>query len=223
MPVSAPRVNSLQDSAPPKHRSLQVSLQPHPLAQDLSGQRLEVSLTPDEQGVTLRYLWLGSSAAILWPQRSADDVRGVRPDRRDFLWHHTCGEWFIGETGSPAYIEFNFSPSGHWAAYRFADYRQSLGDLAWQGASPELEFSLEPQRAELCAKVPWAAFAIFAGQPVREWQLGFTCVVERCVGSSPDGVATAAAAAAGTLEYWAVAHPRAQPDFHDRRGFSVLW
>jgi len=66
--------------------------------------------------------------------------------------------------------------------------------------------------------VPWAAFASFVSEPVREWQLGFTCVVERRVGVSPAGTASA-----DTLEYWAVSHPRAQPEFHDRRGFSVSW
>lgn len=215
MPVNAPPVNSSQDRAPLKQRSLQVSLQPHPLTKDLSGRRLEVSLTPDERGVMLRYLWLGSSAEILWPVNNADSARGIRPERRDFLWHHTCGEWFIGEAGSPGYIELNFSPSGHWAAYRFADYRQSLGDLAWQGPPPEIEFSLEPQRAELCARVPWVALASLTAEPLRDWQLGFTCVVER--GATGPGVA------AGVLEYWAVTHPRAQPEFHDRLGFSVLW
>ncbi|MBU3671802.1 MAG: hypothetical protein FGM43_04570 [Sinobacteraceae bacterium] len=217
---------------PRKQRSLQVSLEPHPLTHqhgvDTSSRRLEVSLTPSEQGVQLRYLWLGSSAEILWPEPAGRSLHGehgrpgehgLRGERRDYLWHHTCGEWFIGETGSPGYIEFNFSPSGHWAAYRFADYRESLGDLTWQGPPPQIDFSLEAGRAELCAEVPWAAFAGFATEPLREWQLAFTCVVERCMSPSPGGDTTAATA----LEYWAVSHPRAQPEFHDRNGFSVLW
>jgi hypothetical protein len=203
-------------TGPRKQRALQVALQPHPITAGSSDRALEVRLTPREQGVELRYLWSGPSAQILWPDRVPHaDVRG---ERRDYLWHHTCGEWFIGEAGSPGYIEFNFSPSGHWAAYRFADYRQSLGDLVWEGSPPEIEFSLEAQRAELRAWVPWAAFASFVSEPVREWQLGFTCVVERRISVSPAGTASA-----DTLEYWAVSHPRAQPEFHDRRGFSVSW
>jgi hypothetical protein len=205
-----------QGTGPRKQRALQVALQPHPITTGSSGRALEVRLTPHEHGVELHYLWSGPSGQILWPDRvSRPDVRG---GRRDDLWHHTCGEWFIGEVGSPGYIEFNFSPSGHWAAYRFADYRQSLGDLVWEGSPPEIEFSLEAQRAELRARVPWAAFASFVSEPVREWQLGFTCVVERSESVSPAGAASAA-----TLEYWAVSHPRAQPEFHDRRGFSVSW
>lgn len=203
-------------TGPRKQRALQVALQPHPITAGSSDRTLEVRLTPREHGVELRYLWSGPSAQILWPDRVPHpDVRG---ERRDYLWHHTCGEWFIGEVGSPGYIEFNFSPSGHWAAYRFADYRQSLGDLVWEGSPPEIEFSLEAQRAELRAWVPWAAFASFVSEPVREWQLGFTCVVERSESVLPAGTASA-----DTLEYWAVSHPRAQPEFHDRRGFSVSW
>ena len=220
--MTSPQVSALQVLVSQKRSALHVPLQPHGLSEGRFDRSLEVSLIADEHGVTLRYLWLGSSSAIIWPQRGAGGVQGLQPERRDFLWHHTCAEWFIGETGSPAYIEFNFSPSGHWAAYRFADYRQSLGDLEWAGPPPEIDFSLEPQRAELCAKVPWTAFTIFAGATVRQWQLGFTCVVERRNGSSPDGAAIADTSS-GSLEYWAVTHPRAQPEFHDRRGFSVLW
>ena len=41
----------------------------------------------------------------------------------DGLWQHTCAELFIRRAGSPAYQEFNFSPSGQWAAYRFSSER----------------------------------------------------------------------------------------------------
>jgi len=39
------------------------------------------------------------------------------------LWEHTCCEIFIARKGLPAYHEFNFSPSGEWAAYAFDGYR----------------------------------------------------------------------------------------------------
>ena len=45
------------------------------------------------------------------------------PVRADDLWRHTCFEAFIAEPRSAAYCELNFSPSGEWAAYRFAGYR----------------------------------------------------------------------------------------------------
>ncbi|MEY3786902.1 MAG: hypothetical protein RLZ75_1109, partial [Pseudomonadota bacterium] len=41
----------------------------------------------------------------------------------DGLWQHTCFELFIAVEGEANYHEFNFSPSGQWAAYAFSDYR----------------------------------------------------------------------------------------------------
>ena len=43
--------------------------------------------------------------------------------RRDGLWQHTCFEVFLRPDGSDSYHEFNFAPSGDWAAYRFAGRR----------------------------------------------------------------------------------------------------
>ena len=45
------------------------------------------------------------------------------------LWRHTCFEAFIAVEGLPAYHEFNFAPSGEWAIYAFAGYRDG-GPLA---------------------------------------------------------------------------------------------
>ena len=47
------------------------------------------------------------------------------PERTDQLWEHTCFEAFFAAHGESAYREFNFSPSGQWAAYAFKDYRQA--------------------------------------------------------------------------------------------------
>src|SRR5581483_6675140 len=42
----------------------------------------------------------------------------------DKLWQHTCCEIFIAPHGAPGYYEFNLAPSGAWAAYAFARYRE---------------------------------------------------------------------------------------------------
>jgi len=39
------------------------------------------------------------------------------------LWRHTCFEAFIAIEGEAAYHEFNFAPSGQWAAYELRGYR----------------------------------------------------------------------------------------------------
>ncbi len=42
------------------------------------------------------------------------------PSRADELWQTTCFEAFLREAGADAYREWNFAPSGHWAAYDFS-------------------------------------------------------------------------------------------------------
>ena len=52
-------------------------------------------------------------------------IPGRRPARfADDLWRHTCFEVFVARKGSRAYREYNFSPSGEWAAYAFSSYRK---------------------------------------------------------------------------------------------------
>jgi hypothetical protein len=68
------------------------------------------------------------------PRRPAADYRIVGelgamrmpelrpPVHTDGLWRQTCFEAFIG-AASARYCEYNFSPSGAWAAYHFSGYR----------------------------------------------------------------------------------------------------
>jgi hypothetical protein len=51
------------------------------------------------------------------------------PAFADRLWHHTCCEAFIGAAAGSGYEEFNFSPSGEFAAYRFERYRAGISRL----------------------------------------------------------------------------------------------
>jgi hypothetical protein len=54
------------------------------------------------------------------------------------LWQHTCFEVFVARNGMPGYREFNFSPSGEWAAYGFSAYRDGMTRLA---VEPRIVFS----------------------------------------------------------------------------------
>ena len=90
------------------------------------------------------------SAGLTWPSRRRPlpamlrvryriegDVARIRlppvgPARRcDGLWHHSCLEAFLRPDGNDSYHEFNFAPSGDWAAYRFGGRRSAR-------SSPEL-------------------------------------------------------------------------------------
>lgn len=63
----------------------------------------------------------------------------------DDLWRHTCFELFVARKGSEAYQEFNFSPSGEWAAYAFDGYRLRAGNL---DIAPRMRGLLEVELAE---------------------------------------------------------------------------
>ena len=53
-----------------------------------------------------------------------------RRQRTDGLWRHTCFEAFICRRATGEYWEYNFSPSGAWAAYQFSGYRAGMQPLA---------------------------------------------------------------------------------------------
>src|SRR5689334_3618154 len=48
----------------------------------------------------------------------------AEPIRRDELWQTTCFEAFLRVPGGTAYREWNFAPSGAWAAYDFTGPRE---------------------------------------------------------------------------------------------------
>lgn len=123
--------------------------------------------------------------------------------RADRLWERTCFEAFIRGYGDPSYYEFNFSPSGEWAAFSFRDYRDggSLEDESW---SPEIVVCREADRIELAAVVRLNSSP--AMRPGSQLRIGLSAVIE---------------ANDGTLSYWALKHPGAKPDFHHPDSFAL--
>src|SRR3972149_870100 len=76
-----------------------------------------------------------------------------RPPRMaDRLWRHTCFELFITRTGLPGYHEFNFSPSGEWAAYEFAGYRDGAA-FAHEELDPRIAVRRSAEALELDAVI----------------------------------------------------------------------
>lgn len=115
------------------------------------------------------------------------------PGRRDGLWQSTCFEVFLKPDQTEAYLEFNFTPRGGWAAYSFENYRQ--GQKALQVSSPRME-PIE------------AGFRVIGtfGIPISSARLGISAVIEELD---------------GTKSYWALAHPPGQPDFHHPTCFAA--
>lgn len=167
-----------------------VHLLPHPDSSFHPDLSIEVDFERGASGLfRLRYLVRGPVEGISFPAPAA-------PDRVDGLWQHTCFEAFLRPVGGDAYYEFNFSPSGEWAAYRFDDYRTTMRNA--DVGAPETEARLEGEAFELRA-----ALHLPGDGP---WQLGLSAVIEE---------------RGGGKSYWAVAHPPGKADFHHPACFAV--
>ena len=124
----------------------------------------------------------------------------AQPAQTDGLWQHTCFEAFVAAPQGPRYQEFNFSPSGQWAQYLFKSERER----DFQSATPKTpELTVATTSAEILLSAEIAAEP--ASAPVA-W--GLSAVIEL-----DDG----------TLSYWALHHPAAQPDFHHHAGWTLHW
>jgi hypothetical protein len=124
----------------------------------------------------------------------------------DGLWQHSCFEAFAAVSGEVAYREFNFSPSGQWAAYRFGGER--VRDLAAEALHPAPPPSLrfEHSASALRLRVALPLGSLPPLKPRQALLLGLNAVIED---------------ASGDLSYWAVRHPKPQPDFHDPGGRAL--
>ncbi len=118
--------------------------------------------------------------------------------RADGLWQTTCFELFVKPEGGEAYAEFNLSPSERWAAYDFTGYREGMADRPIP-------------RAPLCTWRGGRTFAIFDA-----------AIPSSALPSLPAAIALTAVLEekGGVKSYWAAAHPRAKPDFHDPACFT---
>jgi hypothetical protein len=161
---------------------------------------IDVSVAVQADGsLRLDYRLSGRLAALTIPPEQT-------PTAADDLWQHTCCEAFVARPGSPAYREFNLSPSRQWAAYRFSDYRQR-SDWAVP-AAPRIAVTQEDGQLHLHAVLPATLLPEHQPGALQQpaLQLALSCVI---------------AAADGSRSYWALAHPPGQPDFHQRSNFTL--
>jgi hypothetical protein len=154
---------------------------------------LEVTIERQADGAVLcRYELRGVIGRLSIPATSA------APARTDGLWQRTCFEAFLSGPQAIDYSEFNFSPSGDWAAYRFRAYRDGMVDLALDPA-PQISCEQTAHRLTMNARFDAAT----AGR----------CRLALCaVLKDRDG---------GTC-YWALNHPPGKPDFHHEAGFVTV-
>ena len=107
----------------------------------------------------------------------------------------------------PRYYEFNLAPSGEWAVYAFARYRERVPlpeDVSAQMLEPHIGTRRQPDRLELDALIPLDR--LVPDFSIARLTLGLSAVVE---------------AQDGTRSYWALRHAADEPDFHHPESFAV--
>jgi hypothetical protein len=176
-------------------------LLPHPgsqpgAAQDLVENLLVTIARPAHDQLALTYRLTGDLGSLRLPEPRP-------PVRSDGLWQHSCFEVFIGHATARDYWEYNFSPSGAWAAYHFSAYREGMAPLL-KGAPPVISQTIGSDSFELVAvlDLSWLARSS-AGVGLR---LGLAAVIED---------------KARVLSYWALKHAVEKPDFHHAESFVV--
>jgi len=170
-------------------------LVPHPASPRSPVQEIMVGATRHEDSLLLNYRVVGELGAVRMPE--------LRPPvHTDELWRHTCFEAFVEDSASGEYCEYNFSPSGAWAAYHFSGYRADMQPLKG-GGTPTFSFDLQDGALVLAAHLDLEPLSHRDGDTVR---LGVTAVIED---------------RSGKLSYWALRHPAGKPDFHHADGFVL--
>lgn len=135
-----------------------------------------------------------------------DRLRVPRPRTprvAEHLWQHTCCEIFVASKGSPGYHELNFGPSGEWAAYAFARYRDG-GILVDDQLDPGVTVRSAAGGFELDARVRLSRLS--PAHRSASLSLAVSAVVEDD---------------SGKLSYWALGHPPGKPDFHHPDAFTL--
>ena len=119
------------------------------------------------------------------------------PARKDELWKTTCFEAFLQAADGEAYREWNFAPSGDWAAYQFTGYRAGMAEPDVPAPYIRIEDNM----------TWWTLGATIAVPADPEWRLGLSAVLEE---------------KDGTKSYWALAHADGgKPDFHAADCFTA--
>ena len=168
---------------------MRLSLHPHLDASTGPLTAIEVDVERDGARLGLRFRARGRIGEVVWPASASSS-------RRDELWKHTCFELFLA-MGEGGYVEFNFSPSTEWAAYRFIGYRDGADQPAV--AAPVITTRTADDVFELCASIYLDDALGFHSR------MGLSAVIED---------------AHGGKTYWALAHAPGKPDFHHPDAFA---
>jgi hypothetical protein len=174
------------------------ALQPHSDSPRLPVDSLTADVRRTADGkLELVYRLTGDLEQLLMPELS-------NPSRADELWKHTCFEIFFLKAEAPGYVEFNFAPTGQWAAYSFRSRRSGMRNIDGIDAAPIGTMTFGRQFV-LKAMVDTSKIE---GMPAADapWKAAISTVIE---------------AGDGRKAYWAVQHPEGNPDFHAPEGYVI--
>jgi hypothetical protein len=158
------------------------------------------------QQLYLDYHIIGNYQRLALPQFPLSMTSDAQ-SRQDNLWQGLCFECFFGVFGQLDYWELNFSLTGAWNLYHFTGYRQGMTkelrinrldvDFATTETALNLSISLDLQKLNylLDHRLDLLLAAVLAE-------------------SAPSHNTN-------NLSYWALAHRRAEADFHCRDSFVM--
>lgn len=169
----------------------------HPASRCAAVRGVEVAIARDAPGALgISFRIAGEIGRLRLPAAAA-------ALRADGLWQHGCLEAFLRADGADSYHEFNFSPSGAWAAYRFAGRR--AGRTSPVMTAPAIQTERTDGSFSLNTLIPIAALPDLARASAIH--AGIAAVIED---------------ERGALSYWALAHAAPEPDFHDPATFTLV-
>jgi hypothetical protein len=165
-----------------------IDLVPHPQTPRGAVRSVQAGVSRAPQGMlAVRYRIEGDLERLRIPAPRA-------PAMGERLWQHSCCEIFVARAGMLSYREFNFSPSGEWAAYAFLRYRDGA---PLPVSDPKIRLRRSVDELELQASAP---------DEEGKLRVALAAVIE-----DRDGV----------LSYWALRHAAGKPDFHHPDAFAL--
>lgn len=171
----------------------ETALQCHPLSEKGFVDAIAVHVDRAEDGrLQIKYTLHGVIDGVHFPE-------ATQRERTDGLWKGTCFELFCGPADEGGYVEFNFAPSGQWAAYAFTGYREGMTELAC--VPPLIECT--------------------AGEGIFEMTVTLDLTESLRTMDVMAGISAVIADKDGRTAYWALAHPPGKADFHHKDCFAL--